>query len=97
MKEKRFDFQFWKNKKLTPQEQNEQLVETCRRVFGSEDGKIVLNMLLTDHFMFECTRTEQERALNEYAKFFIRERLGVCDTKPLTDFIAETSVCEGGK
>jgi len=94
---KKFDFQFWKNKDLTPQERNEMLVETCRKVLSTEEGKIVLNMLLTDLRLYEGTRTKQEKALNEYAKFFIRERLGVSDTKALTDFIARTSVSEGGE
>ena len=88
---------FWKNKKLTPEERNEMLVETCRKVFDTEDGRIVLNMLLTDLFLFEKIQDEQGRALNEYAKFFIRERMGVRDTKSLTDFIAETAASAGGK
>jgi len=88
---------FWKDKILTEEEKNAQLVETCRKVFSTEEGKVVLNMLLTDLHMFEKTDTEREIALNEYAKFLIRKRLGVCDTKSLTDFIAETAVSEGGK
>jgi len=93
---KKIDFQFWKNKTLTPQQQNEMLVEACRKVFGSVEGKIVLNMLLTDLFLFEDAITERDRALNEYAKFFIRERMGVRGTKSLTDFIAETAAAAGG-
>jgi len=91
------NWQFWKDKKLTPQEKNEMLVETCRKVFGSDEGKIVLNMLLTDLFLYENTRTKREHVLNEYAKFFIRERMGVSDTKDMTDFIAQTSARGGGK
>ena len=86
---------FWRNKKLTPEERNEMLKEACRKVFGTEDGRVVLNMLMTDLFLYENTHTKQERALNEYAKFFIRERLGLRDTKALTDFIAETAACGG--
>jgi hypothetical protein len=88
---------FWNNKKLSPQEQNEMLVEACRKVFGTEEGKVALNMLLADLFLYERTRTEREHYLNEYAKFFIRERLGVRDTKALTDFIAETAASGGGR
>jgi len=88
--------QFWKNKNLTQEERKEMMVETCRKVFSTDDGKIVLNMLLTDLFMYENVRTKGDRALNEYAKFFIRERLGVRGTKSMTDFIAETAAVEGG-
>jgi hypothetical protein len=94
---KKIEFPFWKDKNLTAKERNEVLVETFRKVFSTEEGKIVLNTLLTDFCLLKNTSVEQERALNEYAKFFIRERLGVSDTKALTDFIAETSVSEGGK
>jgi len=87
---------FWKNKKLKPKEQNDLLVDTCRKVFSTPDGNIVLNMLLTDLFLFERTHTKRENFLNDYAKFFIRERLGVGDTKSLTDFIAKTAAAEGG-
>jgi hypothetical protein len=90
-------FPFWKDKELTPAQRNEKLVQTCRNVFGTEEGKIALNMLLADLFVYENARTKRERYLNEYGKFFIRERLGVRDTKALTDFIAETAVSGGGK
>jgi hypothetical protein len=87
---------FWNSKKLTPEEQNDMLVETCRKVFGTGDGKIILNMLLTDLYFFERTHTKRENFLNDYAKFFIRERMGVRDTKALTDFISETAASGGG-
>jgi len=88
---------FWKNNSLTKEEKNAELVNTCKRVFGTDDGKVVLNMLLTDLCLFENTKTEDDKALNEYAKYFIRERLGVSDTKDITDFIAETALSEEGK
>ena len=88
---------FWKDKKLLPQEKNEKLKEKCRKVFGTEDGKIVLNALMTDMFLFDQTQIESHKHLNEYAKFFIQKRLGVSDTKALTDFIAQTAAAEGGK
>jgi len=90
-------FSFWKNKNLTEEEKRAELVNTCRKVFGTDEGKIVLNMLLTDLFMFEKTHIKREQALNDYAKFFVRERLGVSDTKALTDFIAETAASGEGK
>jgi len=90
------NFCFWEDKKLTADERNELLIETVRKVFASEDGKIVLNMLLTDLRMFDTAQTEREQALNDYGKFFIRERLGVRNTKAITDCVAETAVPEGG-
>jgi hypothetical protein len=89
-------FNFWKNRKLTPEEQNDLLVETFRKVFGTPEGKIVLNALLTDLHLYEATRTKRDHFLNEYAKFFIRRRMGVGDTVALTDFIAETAAGGGG-
>jgi hypothetical protein len=88
---------FWKNTSLKPDEKNRKLVETCRKVFGTPEGKIVFNMLMTDLYLFDRALTEKETMLNEYAKFFIRERLGVSDTVALTDFIAETAGSGGSK
>jgi len=92
---------FWNNKKLSDDEKNEMLVETCQRLFGTDDGKIVLNMLLTDLRLYTDANTKREKILNDYAKYFIRERLGVRDEKVLTDFIAqtafETAAAGGGK
>jgi hypothetical protein len=87
---------FWNKKELSNEEKNKMLMDTCRKVFSTEDGKIVLNALLFDLHLYETTHTKREHFLNEYAKFFIRERLGVSDTKALTDFIAETAAAEGG-
>ena len=88
---------FWKDKKLLPWEKNERLMEKFRKVFNSEDGKIVLNALMTDLFLFEKVQTDRQNNLNDYAKFFIRNRLGISETKALTDFIAQTAASEGGK
>jgi len=96
---------WWNNKKLSDLEKNKMMVETCCKVFATDDGMIVLNMLLTDLRLFTDAPSEHEKHLNEYAKYFIRERLGVNDAKTLTDFIAqtasetafETAVSGGGK
>ena len=87
---------WWNNIRLSPKKKNELLVETCQKVFGTDDGKIVLNMLLKDLRLYEPANTKREKTLNEYAKFFIRERLGLSGTKSLTDFIAETASSGGG-
>jgi hypothetical protein len=91
---------FWNNDKLTEEEKNKLLVETCQRLFSTGDGRIILNMLLTDLYYFTAAPDEGGEALNEYAKFFIRERLGVRDTVALSNAIvseAETAVARGGK
>jgi len=87
---------YGKNSKLSAEEQNDLLVEICRQVFSSEAGKIVLNMLMTDLCLFEYAPDEREKYLNDYAKYFIRQRLGVRDTKSFTDFLAETAAAGGG-
>lgn len=72
---------------LTEEEQNEVLQETFREVFESEKGKIVLNVILEDlHFLEPC-KNEEDRALNNYAKFFILERLGIKDSLSITDAV----------
>jgi hypothetical protein len=91
---------FWDNPKLTDEERNEELVAACRRVFSTADGRIALNMLLTDLRFFDEAPGPDGAALNNYAKFFIRERLGVRGTVALSDaiaFAAETAASGGGK
>lgn len=66
-------------------EQYEELQKTFRRVFKSADGKIVLNALLKDLYYFDAATSDAEKALCEYAKFFIRERLGVKKSLSITD------------
>ncbi len=73
----------------TPEEQNKELIKTFRRVFKTEDGKIVLNALLTDLYFFDKAKTDDEKALSEYAKFFIKERLGSYKTFNITNSIIE--------
>lgn len=87
---------FWRDKSITKFEKNRKLQAVFQRVFNSEDGKIALNAILTDLRFFNEANSIEEKALNNYAKFFIRERLGLRSTKSTTDFIAETSASEGG-
>lgn len=67
------------------EEQYEELQKTFKRVFKSADGKIVFNALLKDLFYFDAATSDAEKALCEYAKFFIRERLGIKKTLSITD------------
>ena len=80
---------FWDNPKLTEDEKNKELVAACRRVFSTEDGRIALNMLLNDLYFFDQAPGPEGTALTNYAKFFIRERLGVRDTVALSNAIAD--------
>ena len=70
-----------------PDEQNKELQKTFKRVFQSTDGKIILNALLKDLYYFDAATSEAEKALCEYAKFLLRERLGCNKTFALTGAI----------
>jgi hypothetical protein len=48
-----------------------------QRVFLSPDGQEVLRILLNDWSYFDICDTEQKRVLNDYAKIFLHEKLGV--------------------
>jgi hypothetical protein len=61
--------------------------EVLLEVFGTPRGAEALNILLEDMRFFHWTNTEGERALNEYAKFLVRERLGVVDTSRIAEAI----------
>jgi hypothetical protein len=90
---------FWQDEKLTDEEKNRELVAACRRVFSTADGRAVLNMLLTDLDFFDQAPGNDGAALNNYAKFFIRERLGVRNTVALSNAVAveaETAASRGG-
>ena len=73
----------------SPDEQIKALRKTFKRVFKTEDGKIVFNALLNDLFYFTEAKTEAEKALCEYAKFFLRERLGIVKTLDITDSLID--------
>jgi hypothetical protein len=55
----------------------EQLQRMFRHVFLSPEGQTVLRELLNDWCFFDICKTDQQRALNEYAKVFIHDRLGI--------------------
>lgn len=59
--------------KKTPEE-NQRLFQ---RVFLSPDGQEVLRILLNDWSYFDICDTEQKRVLNDYAKIFLHEKLGM--------------------
>jgi hypothetical protein len=55
----------------------EEIQRLFRRVFLSPDGQEVLRLLLNDWSFFDIADTEQKRVLNDYAKIFLHERLGI--------------------
>ncbi|MDR0721124.1 MAG: hypothetical protein LBF78_15945 [Treponema sp.] len=70
------------------------------RVFSTDAGKEALNILLHDLNFFEWPKGPGDKILNEYAKFFIRERLGVGDTAKIAEAIiaeAETAALRKGE
>jgi hypothetical protein len=81
-----------KDRERKKREQRDVLLE----VFGTPRGAEALNIILDDLRFFHWTDTEAERALNEYAKFFVRERLGVVDTLRIAEAVmAEASQSRG--
>jgi hypothetical protein len=83
-----------KERERKKREQREILLE----VFGTPRGIEALNILLEDLHFFHWTETEGERALNEYAKFLIRERLGAANTLRIAEaVVTEASQSRGRK
>jgi hypothetical protein len=78
-------------KNARPEDQIKALRETIRRVTATADGKVLINALLVDLKYFDKAESEDERVLCEYAKFFIRERLGIVNTFDLSNAILKTS------
>ena len=73
-----------------PDEQARALQLMCRKVFSTDEGRIIFNMLMTDLRFFDEANTEAEVSLSEYAKFFLRERLGIVNTLEITDVLMKT-------
>jgi hypothetical protein len=78
----------------------EQLQRIFRRVFLSPDGQEVLRVLLNDWCFFDICKTDSHRALNEYAKIFIHDRLGIAGINIYADldegFRAKPGDLQGG-
>lgn len=70
-------------------ERDKKMTECFRRVFSTQDGRIVLHQILTDlRFYDECV-DDVDRALNNFAKFMIFKRLKVDNKKKLTSLIMD--------
>ena len=75
------------NKQLI--ERDKRMSECFRRVFSTDDGRLVLHQLLTDlRFYDECV-TDTDIALNNFAKFMIFKRLKCDNYKQMTNAIMD--------
>lgn len=73
-------------------EENSQVVRYFKRVFSTNEGKKVLMQILEDLKYFDPCVTEDDRALSNYAKFLISERLEIRNRKLITDQLIETGI-----
>lgn len=78
-----------------PEKQKKAIQDIFKRLFSTNDGKFVLNVLLSDLRYFRSATTDEEKALSEYAKILLRERLGLKDTQSMTNSILETLRTQG--
>jgi hypothetical protein len=53
------------------------LRDIFRRLFLSKDGQEILRILLADWSFFDVCKTDRQRALNDYAKVFLHDYLGL--------------------
>ena len=68
-------------------ELDKRMSECFRRVFSTDDGKLVLHQLLTDlRFYDECV-TDTDVTLNNFAKFMIFKRLKCDNYKQMTNVL----------
>ena len=81
-----------------------ELQRMFRNLFLTSEGLEVLRILLSDWCFFDACRTDQDhaiqdRAMNEYAKYFLSERLGLVGISVYTelapDFVDKLEQEEG--
>ena len=70
---------------LDEEEQAKQMKKMFREVFGTPHGKIVLGVILEDLYYFSACHNDEARALSNYAKCLISNRLGINDHKKRID------------
>ena len=78
----------WKRGNVNKKTQDEHR-RMFRRVFLSQDGQEILRILLNDWSFFDICDTEQKRVLNDYAKIFLHDRLGMSRVTVYTEFDME--------
>lgn len=69
----------------TPEEKESYIQKYFREVFGSAQGKAVLNILLTDLHYFDLCEDEEDMHLSNFAKHLLGNRMGLKDTVAITD------------
>jgi hypothetical protein len=67
----------------------EEMQRVFRRVFLSPDGQEVLRLLLNEWSFFDICDTEQKRVLNDYAKVFLHDHLGLANIQVYSEFFEE--------
>lgn len=72
-------------KDLDPAEQLKKINKLFREVFNTHNGKIVLGIILEDLYYFDNCSNDEARALNNYAKTLISQRLGFNDHNTRVD------------
>jgi hypothetical protein len=75
----------WKRGNVNRKSEKE-MQRLFRRVFLSPDGQEVLRILLNEWSFFDICDTEQKRVLNDYAKIFLQEHLGLSQITVYTEF-----------
>lgn len=68
-----------------PEQNARKIRQLFQEVFGSDHGKIVLGIILEDLYYFRDCGNDEARALNNYAKTLISQRLGFNDNKKRVD------------
>ena len=68
---------------------DKKMCECFRRVFSTQDGKIVLHQILKDLKFYDECISDHDVALNNFAKFMIFKRLRVNNSSQITKLIME--------
>ena len=68
-------------------ERDKRMSECYRRVFSTDEGRLVLHQILTDLRFYDECNTDTAVALNNFAKFMIFKRLKCDNYKQITSAI----------
>lgn len=72
-------------RELDEEAQAKKINQLFQNVFSTEDGRTVLGIILEDLYYFSSCTNDEARALNNYAKTLISQRLGFNDNKKKVD------------
>ena len=70
-------------------ERDKKMSECFRRLFSTQDGKVVLHQLLVDLRYFDECISDTDVALNNFAKFMINKRLRIDNTRKIANLLME--------